>query len=257
MSCISIRQRLLASERPDRPAADAARHVAGCPDCRAWLRRLVRLEQRLSLVPVPPSVPPPALLAMLRSAPADALVKTPALLRAVRPRAEGGRQKLALAFSLAAALVVFAIGWSIWPHIQPPNRPTEVVFSLPKHEAYIIAALKAAQTPPQRVTALTDLADKFFTEAQKNPDDHNQVKVKARHFRRLVQHDLIPHARDVSPGDRPMLKDIASRLGQIEGTAANLAKQWEHTYPDAAREMQKIATDAREAEQRLRQMAPV
>ncbi len=258
MSCISVRQRLLASERPDHPATAESRHLGSCADCRAWLRRLVHLEQRLSLVPVPPSVPPPALLAMLRSAPDDALVKPPALLSAVRPRQEGGRLKLALAIALAASLLVFAIGWWAWPHMQEDNPSVSPAFPRESYEEQVKKWLASAHTPAQRVNALVALADDCFKRARMNPDDPTSVQRQASHFHGVVKHDLPPHAHDVSPGERAVtLKDAANRLGQIKENATHLAAGWEREYPVAAKAMRQIAADARDAEWQLREMAKV
>ncbi len=258
MSCISVRQRLLASERPDRPAVAEAHHLASCADCRVWLRGLVRLEQRLSLVPVPPSVPPPALLAMLRSAPEDALVKPPAILSAVRPRKEGGRQKLALAFSLAAALVVFAFSWWAWPHIQEDKPTANVQGERKKHEEEAQKRLASAHTPAQRVAALVDFAVDCFKLARLSPDDAASVERQAFHFRGVVKHDLLPHVQQVSPGERAgTLKEAADRFARIMAKATRLAVDWEQAHPVAAKAMRQIADDAREAERHLREMAAV
>ena len=55
MNCTTIQRRLLAAEQPDRPAAEVKSHLAECPACRAWHRRLVQLERHIPLLPVPPS----------------------------------------------------------------------------------------------------------------------------------------------------------------------------------------------------------
>jgi hypothetical protein len=69
MSCETTRERLLRCERPDRPPADVQPHLAGCAACRAWQRRLTRIERTLPEVPVPPSAPPPSLLQQILNGP--------------------------------------------------------------------------------------------------------------------------------------------------------------------------------------------
>src|SRR5207253_107670 len=101
------------SERPEQPAPVVVTHLAGCSACRGWHRRLVQVEQDIPRLPVPPSRPPAAFLEQLLNGPSPGkLISPPFLLRpdpdAVRA---GGRQKLALAFALAASLVVFVLGW--------------------------------------------------------------------------------------------------------------------------------------------------
>jgi hypothetical protein len=257
MSCQRFRHTLLASERPDKPAAAEARHLAGCADCRAWLRRLVRLEQQISLVPVPPSAPPAALLAMLQSAPADALVKPPVLF-APRPRREVGHQKLSLAIALAAALVLFVIGWWAALHMQKGSETIAVNFDSRSHDERIAQVLRPSLSPPHRVSILIDQADDFFKMALVNPDDFSNVRRQADRFHRLVTHNLPPHAHDVSPGERAItLKAAADRLGKIKDNAAHLADQWKSAYPKSVGAMIRIATDAGAAENQLRQMIPV
>jgi hypothetical protein len=256
MSCTTVRQRLLACERPDKPAAAETRHLASCADCRAWLRRLVRLEQQISLVAVPPSSPPPALLAMLGSAPADALVKPPALLHAVRPRQETGRQKLSLALALAAALAVFAIGWWAWPHVQPPSRRVTGHISLREHDEFIAKQLRGAQTSAQRVAILIDLADGCFKRAGGKPEDNSNVERQSLEFRNVVKYHLPLHAQKVSPGERVVvLKDAANRLGRIKELASQLAGEWKQAHPASADKMSQIAADAGAAEESLMRLA--
>jgi hypothetical protein len=256
MSCTTVRHRLLACERPDKPAAAETRHLASCADCRAWLRRLVRLEQQISLVPVPPSAPPPALLAMLNSAPADVLVKPPALLHAVKPRQETARQKLSLALALAAALAFFAIGWWAWPHVQPPGRMATVPYSPRNHDKEIAKHLHSAHTPGQRVAVLIEMADDYFKKAGDKPDDASNVHRRALQFRNVVKHHLPPRAKEVSPGERAaVLKDAADRLERIKNMATQLAGAWKQAHLASADEMKQIAADARAAEEDLRQLA--
>jgi hypothetical protein len=69
MTCETTRQRLLKSERPDRPPADVQPHLAACSACREWQRRLTRIERQLPDVPVPPSAPPPSLIRQLLNRP--------------------------------------------------------------------------------------------------------------------------------------------------------------------------------------------
>lgn len=55
MKCNAVHTWLLGSERPDRPPADLAAHLAECATCRAWQRRLLRLERGLKRLPAPAS----------------------------------------------------------------------------------------------------------------------------------------------------------------------------------------------------------
>jgi len=52
MKCSAVHTWLLGCETPDRAPADVTAHLAGCRTCRAWQRRLIRLERGLKLLPV-------------------------------------------------------------------------------------------------------------------------------------------------------------------------------------------------------------
>ena len=261
MSCTTIRSRLLASDRPDQPAAEETHHLAGCPACRAWLARLVRLEQQLLLLPVPLSLPPAALFAqVLKAAPAAPLVTTPASLRpSPYPRREGGRQKLALALALAAALVLFAVGWWALPHTQslPPHaQPTATSKGRPYHQL-VAQRLKQASTREKRVVVLADLAEEFLDEVRTHANDPDHIAELARHFTQLVQHDLQRVAGELSPGERnAVLPLVAKRLVLAREKAVHLAAAWEKGRPVAAGSLRQIAAAAAEADRQLRQLTP-
>ncbi len=256
MSCQTVRERLLASECPDQPATEQARHLAGCADCRVWLRRLALLEQQLPLIPVPTSAPPPALLEMLCASPANAIVRTPVLLHPVRPRAEGARQKLALAISLAASLALFAIGWWAWPHLQTPVASSRKPSPTKREiiDALLAPRFEQAQTPRERVTVVEKLADQFFGDAREHPEDPTRVEGSAQRFCMLMQDDLPRFAREVPGPDRAELKDVVGRLGEIESEASRLAAEWRGKHAASARSLEQIAAAAREAQSRLREL---
>jgi hypothetical protein len=255
MSCNSVRQRLLASERPDQPAAEEARHLLGCQGCRAWLRRLARLEQLLPLAPVPPTAgPPAALLEMLQASPARPLVRAPAnLTPSALPRREGGRQKLALALALAASLTLFALAWWAWPHVQPPTGiPRE------PYRRLVAARLAPARTDKDRVNVLANLADDFLAEAQKRPAEPAEVERLAVQFGWLVEEDLPRQAKQVSLTARhAALMPIAARLGRVQKEANTLAARWQKNHAASAASLLRIAKAAGEAESRLKRLARV
>jgi hypothetical protein len=255
MSCAATRERLLGSEQPDRPAAEERRHLAGCPSCRAWHRRLVGLEQHIPLLPVPPSRPPAALFArILRPAGAPLLTPHPALLSSFRPRREGARQKLALALALAASLALFAVGWWAWPHhAAPAARP-----ALARYAERRDRALATARTPQHRVERLTDLADELLAEVRTHPDRPDRAAELASHFRQLVGHDLPWHAGQLPPADRrAALLSVADRLGKIESEASRLAADWRGQHAAVGASLRQIADAAREADSGLRRLAAV
>jgi hypothetical protein len=248
MTCTIIRHRLLASERPDQPCAESARHLANCPSCQAWLRRLVRLERQIPQLHVPTCPPPVALMdRILQSAPVP-LVRRPAPPSSdTRRIREGGRQKLALAFSLAATLALFTFAWWAWP----PRPPTSAAHTDP-YVARVNERLQRAQTPRDRVVVLTDLAEEFVAEARKHVADPQRLARLAHDFDRLVQDDLLAHARTIPIAERAaILGPISDRLRQADSEASRLATAWEANHPRAADHARRIASSASDANRRL------
>ena len=249
MNCSTLRRNRLAADHPSTLPPLEARHLAECPVCSAWHGRLVRLEQRLPAVPVPACPVPPDLLAQIR---------TPSvrLAWASRPTGhrrnlQGGRQKLALAFSLAASLAIFAAGWWAWPHF-PADRP--VVAVADSYEKQRDIKIAGAPTPAARAGALADLADAWLAEASRKPDDPARLAVLAGHFERLVHEDLMHHVRQVSPGERRLLASgLLRRLGRVESEASRLAVEWQSRHAKSVASLHRIAASAREADRRLRE----
>ncbi len=248
MNCSTFRRNLLAADHPSAPAPSDGSHLVACPVCSAWHRRLVRLEQQLPTLPIPACPVPPSLLAQIH---------LPALRIAAgsrpsghRRNLQGGRRKLALAFSLAASLAIFALGLWAWPHLQT-TRP---VASVPdSYETGVSQKIEHASTPTQRAEALVGLADDYLAEAGQKPNDHARIDVLAKRFDRLVHEDLMRHLREVSPGERKILASaLARRLGKVESEASRLAIAWQSSHPKSADALRRIATSARAADNRLR-----
>jgi hypothetical protein len=243
MTCDPIRQRLLASERPDKPASAEANHLAGCSSCRAWLRRVVQLEEMLPKIPIADPGPPEELLALFRTAGVKPVVPPPAQrLPSFRPKREGARQKLALALSLAATLSLFAITWWAVPHskIAPSKATKNRVESKPR-------------TPRERLNALVDQARDCLDQAKAHPEDAAGVAKQAARFRRLVEWDLQAEAKSTTPGERQIvLPGIANLLAHSRNEASELAAKWQGKHPDSARSMREMADAAEQAENRLR-----
>lgn len=248
MNCSTLRRNLLAADHPSQPAPPEEGHLATCPACSTWHGRLVRLELRLSALPVPACPVPMDLLAQIRTP----SVRFPGGIRpAGHPRdLQGGRQKLALAFSLAASLAIFAVGWWAWPRLQP-DRPIAAVADT--YQKQRDAKIARASTPAERAGALADLADDWLAEARLMPHDPARLAVLAGHFDRLVHEDLMHYVRQVSPGERRTLAtNLVRRLGGVESEASRLAVEWRYRHTNSVASLQRIAASAREADRRLR-----
>ena len=60
MKCQAAQRRLLEAEDPALPPEKVRHHLAACPACRQWQRRLVQVERHVPLLPVPAGSGPPA-----------------------------------------------------------------------------------------------------------------------------------------------------------------------------------------------------
>jgi hypothetical protein len=249
MNCTTVRQHLLASERPGQPAAALASHLAGCSACRGWQRRLVRLEQDIPRLPVPPSEPPASFLEQLRHGPSPGKLISPPFRLRPNPDAvrEGGRQKVALAFALAASLVVFALGWWAWPRQNEP-RTTQVVVN---YQERLSRQLVAARNPRERVAGMADLAEELLRDAREQQARPGRVAELAFQFE-LLGRDLHGDALRVPLRERvACLGGVAERLRRLESQASQLAVEWAVEHGDSARSLRRIAAAAREADRKL------
>ena len=254
MTCADVRQQLLASERPDHPGPDESRHLANCPACHAWLRRLVRLERQIPHLVVPASAAPVALLDRIQGEAVPPLVRVPAPPHTQRERVrEFGRQKLALACSLAASLALFALAWWAWPPV-PGDSGREV----PVKGSYALqrdTRLLQSRTAKERVWALTVWAEDILADARGYGDDPAKMQELARNFDRLVREDLLQDAEQLPASERAgLLGPVARRFGDTESKAEHLAAAWEKNHPTSARALRQIAKSAAEADKRLREL---
>jgi hypothetical protein len=142
------------------------------------------------------------------------------------------------------------------PHTQtpPPSDPLTLVNKQPYHKL-VAERLQAASTREKRVAALTDLADEFLDEARMLPRHPDQVAKLARHFSRLVQHDLRREVGELSFGERKtVVPTVSKSLSRARDKAAHLAVAWQDQHPAAAASLRQIADAADEADRLLRRL---
>jgi hypothetical protein len=260
MSCEVTRRQLLTADRPDRPPSVLRPHLAECPACRDWLRNLVDMEARVPYLPVPPSDAAKArLLKQLHEAPL-----VPESLRVVAPELpfmppkERGLRKLAVALTLAAAVVLFAVGLSLWPqHTSSPEiAPTRTsADALKWMKDRRTLRLAKAETPRQKVEVLAEFADDLLRETH-DPDalpTLERLELLAKVYEETVREKLLEQARTVLPADRRvLLPRLAGELGRTESEFSKLAA----VAPEAsAVHLRKIARAAHESDQELRKLA--
>jgi hypothetical protein len=238
MNCTQAREKILQSEKPTRPGAGPAEHLEGCPPCRSWLRRLARLERSLAQLPVEVPPIPPALRAEREPAP----LVCPRLYQPL-DRRESARRKLALASSLAAALLLFALGLWAWPYLGGGGAPS----ALAEYQARRDAVLSPLRAPGDRLLALAGLADTLLDEALEHPQ---AAERRASQVEELARADLPRLARSATA---EVVQEALLRLSRTESRASRLAAA--EADPRLARALTRISASAREADRRLRQLA--
>ena len=274
MNCTVVQRRLLAAEQPDFPTAEIKSHLAQCPACRAWQRRLVQIERHIPLVPVPPSTAKEEFIGRIlgtipNAAPQPAVLEhspiaeRPAVWRSplVPGPKERGRQKLSLAFSLAATLLLFALVWWAWPHTPPAPpfalHPTPQQLDQKKLEDRLAKVLHV-ETAQERLVKLADLAEEVHGEAREMVDNAERLDQWARFYVRVVSENLMEQARRLPQADRPaVLEKIADRLKETESEATRLATQLKVRSPRSSASFDHIAFAARKGQQDLRELMRV
>ncbi len=261
MNCTVIQRRLLSAEQPDQPAAEIKGHLAQCPACRAWQRRLLQVERQIPLLPVPPSTAKAELLQrLLGPAPADAtrpaLAELPSPWRsslAPGPK-ERGLRKLSIAFALAASLLIFALAWWSWPHDK--TVPSAVAAQRAADQDKLDQRLQKVllmEKPRERILQLAGLAEELHDEASQMVEDADRLDQWARFYARVVDKELLEQARRLPPAERPaVLENVALRLGATESKASHRVVDLNLTDPRAAASFDRIALAARKGEKALR-----
>jgi hypothetical protein len=227
MNCTTVQQRLLACERLGDPPTELRDHLSACPDCRAWQRKALALEDGIHALSVRPSTGPAAFVRELLTDHAigpDGLPwwVQPHRRRVRRPR-ERLRQRVALAFALAAGLAIFALGWSAWRHGAP--RPGQGISPDPAAVRLdlIHQKLDGTRTPNERVQRLADFAEELHRQAKETSADPGRVAELAQFYTEVIQDHLLPNAAAVPAAERAaVLGTIAERLRRTESDASRL-----------------------------------
>jgi hypothetical protein len=259
MTCDVVQNRLLSCDRPDLPPVDLKGHLVACPVCRAWHRRLVRVEQHIANLPVPLSETKQAFLQRLVAEPVRLEQPAPAVPQLVRysprgpSRKERGLQKMAMAFALAAAMLLFAVGWWAWQRPAPGRPgPSEVVQKLEDVlNSRLAVRLERSGTPLKGIENMAELADELHREAVARAEDSEQLDILARFYDKVVRGHLLTFARSLPADQRPRLEGFARRL---EETESDIARHAAAAAGAHAESLQAIAVAARDTAHDLRQL---
>jgi hypothetical protein len=256
MKCKVVRNQLLACAKPARPPAVIADHLAQCCGCRAFQRRLVRLERLVPELPVPVSTAKADCLnAVLNS---DVFVRRDTAEVPWRQR-ERALQKVAIAFAMAAGLLFFALVYYAWQHQSDTNiapgptanrehRLEDIVNS------YDRGALEAQ--PRQRLERLAAVAQKLHDKTKEHVQngEFSDVNKLAVQYETLVKEGILAHAAFLPEADREeVLSKVAEQFSRAESEANYLARQNTRAYNP----LNDMAVTAGNARTRLREMAGI
>jgi hypothetical protein len=264
MSCEVTRRELLTADHPNRPPVALRPHLSECAACRAWLRHLVTIESRISQLPIPSSVGAKAnLLHQLRELPgAGSSVRVVVPELPFIPPKERGLRKAAFAVALAAAVVVLAIGLSLWPRHAPVAEPAVAARTSAETAAWLNslrdARLAQAQSPRQRVELLAEFADSLLREARQTDTlpGADRLELLAKVYLDTIQDKLLTQAREyarlASAEERQaLLPRLAGELARTESEFERLAAD----APDSsATSLRLIAAAARDGDKKLREL---
>jgi hypothetical protein len=266
MTCQAVQNQLLILPNPSYPGADVRSHLQVCAECRQWQRRLLRIEQSLPLVPVPPSSGRDGFVRQFLAGSGERTVpQEPAASSELQHgsilSALWKRRTWWSAVSAAAALVVVCLGtWAMWrprelPVVQSSTKvaqPDPFVASLMQRDL----RLAVAKTAPERLEVLAALSDDLFHETSlvirgARTEDLQQL---AQLYEKVVQEGIVQLSRAPSlraADRRAVLNPIADQLARTARHADGLSKDAPGHAADALR---LIADAACDADRRLREL---
>ncbi len=261
MNCTVIQRRLLTAEHPEQPPAEIQSHLAQCPSCRLWQRRLIQMERQITQLPVPPSTAKEQFLEIVKGE--GGRRKQPVLVHPssflLPPfKKERGLRKLSVAFTLAASLLVFALAWWSWPHnrvVPPEIRRLELAKLEQARLDQRLSSSLLVDTPKERIVRLAKLADEIHGEARDLVGNSERLEQWSQFYSRVVGQHLIEQARQLTREDRQaVLADIALRLAKTESDATRLATQCRVSAPRSAAAFHQIALTSQKGERDLREL---
>jgi hypothetical protein len=233
-----------------------ADHLAQCAGCRAFQRRLVRMERLVGELPVPASTAKAECLEAVLHSDAFARQGTAEIPWRQRERA---LRKVAVTFAMAAGLLFLALVYYAWQHQSDSNTPP-VTTNGKEHRLedivnyYDRGALEAQ--PRQRMERLAAVAQKLHDKTKEHVQngDFNDVSKLAGQYETLVKEGILAHAAYLSEADRQeVLIFVAEQFSRAESEANNLARQNAFAF----KPLTDMALTANNARTRLREMAGI
>jgi hypothetical protein len=269
MTCDAIQNRLLALPDLRRVPDELRGHLDGCPACRAYLARAVRLDKLLATIPVPPPSEETKAAFLDRATEAGPVIKRIPVVRRDSGTylLDDGRWKYTAA-ALAAAVLV-AVGWLAFRGGDaPPNRNDTTTVAghdlLKKTLGRVVTdetALARSNTSEERMRAWADMTADLREEIEKvhlhAPKD--DLKALAGLFEKAARKGLLAEARKMTEDQTPAEKQRAAfqlaqeRLTRIAADAAAFAQA---APPDMKPPLQQIRDTAGAVLKELSKLEP-
>lgn len=256
MNCQGFQRRLLTLERPECPPAEVRLHLGQCQACREWHARLLRLEEHIQQLRVPPPRRKAEFLASLAADPlAPPVIASPLL--APPPRKERALRKMAVAFAMAASLLVCALGLWAWKH-SSSSAPAPVPGPGAGPTRSLIVRVDSdprwvkARTPAERLTVLREMTAEVPARMAELARESSVAELNGQvELYRDVVNKIVHMQRELSPGERPaVLRPLIERLS----AASREARQLMGHYPRAAKALAELAEVAETGSNKLRDL---
>jgi hypothetical protein len=262
MNCEEIQDRILAADDPRRLGAELDAHVASCPACGAFVRRLVAIETAAARLPVEGSQAAKA--AVLRRVRAEEL--RPARRLLLRP-----------VWGLVAAMLVVGIGLGIYL-ARPATASASVVDQLVDWNLELADASGPAERQQLYSTRAASF-DSAVRTASLNADDRQLATLlleqgswlaknddpvdEAEHFSELADQFVARLDRAAAANDAKALQRLGRNYDRVaqKGVAARLQRLGavgSVNRPDMAKRLERLERLARlqvERERRLEKLA--
>jgi hypothetical protein len=266
MNCQVVQNKILAEPDPRHLPERLRLHVAGCEACRAWAQQAACLEALIEKLPAPaaPSAKKAALVGKLeRGEPIITRpVTTPAAARVPRESriTEFLRNNALVIGSLAAAILVALGAWALFPR----NGPRHEMAAIPddpflRKMVERDLALSRAETPTERLAALSGMADDLSAQARglARVASPEELRDLARWYDKVVKEGIVQQvknlpARTRTPAEeQARLKALGALNRQLGDTAVETDKLLASVPPEAKPALQKIVESAREGQKKI------
>ncbi len=241
MNCEVCQRQLLSGESPESPTAAAAAHVADCAACREWLLRLAQLERAVPYLPVPPSeAARSALMRRILSQkegpapePCERRRRSIAMVLGswvMDPHASPRRRVAAgLVTGVAAALLLFVIGWVVWYGGNQPNpgpAPKAPVDPLVLELRRLKIDADETTNPSDRVKVMASAAKELRGRAGSRAGSDAELTQLAELYTRVVNEGIMKTVEGLSPEERRSLPaSIAAEFEEADTDWRRLSQQ--------------------------------